>query len=126
MVIFKIISLPLLIAALVAAVNILTEVTKRIVAVDKPERVVVAWAEALSIACAVAAAFLQGWTLWWMIVIAVAVGALVGALVAYAAMFGYDDLYRGLLDLLGDLVGYLTGAQRAPKEDLRDDQQPLT
>ena len=126
MAIFKIISLPLLITALVAAVNILTEVTKRIVAVDKSERVVVAWAEALSIACAVAAAFLQGWTLWWMIVIAVAVGALVGALVAYAAMFGYDDLYRGLLDLLGELVGYLTGAQRAPKEDASDDQQPLT
>lgn len=126
MAIFKFISLPLLIAALVAAVNILTEVTKRIATVDKPERVVVAWAEALSIACAVAAAFLQGWTLWWMIVIAVAVGALVGALVAYAAMFGYDDLYRGLLDLLGDLVSYLTGAQRVPKEDASDDQQPLT
>ncbi len=123
MAIFRIVSLPLLIAALVACVNILTEITKRIVTVKQPERVVVAWAELLSIAVGVVAAFLEGWTAWWTILLSVAVGALVGALVAYAAMFGYDDLYRGVLDLLSDLIGYLTGGRHAAKEH-SDDQLP--
>lgn len=117
--IFNYISTPKLIAALVAAVNILTELTKKIVTVKKPERVVLAWAELLSIAVSATAAVLQGWTAPVPLGIAVAVGALIGALVAYAAMFGYDELYGGVGDLFGGFFGYITG-----RGGDRDDQQP--
>ena len=119
--IFKYISTPKLIAALVAAVNILTEVTKKIVPVKNPERVVLAWAELLSVAASATAAFLQGWVTPVQITIAVAVGALMGALVAYAAMFGYDELYGGVGDIFGGFFGYITG--RA-KGDANNDQLP--
>lgn len=110
--IFSFISLPALIAALVAAVNVFTEITKRVVKVKTPEHVVVLWAVVLSEGACFAAITLQSWLSVWACLGALAAGALLGLLVAYAAMYGYDELYADALGVIERLIGYLTGRER--------------
>ena len=105
--IFTLISLPVLIAALVAMVNILTEITKKILPVKKPQGVAVAWAILLSIGACIIAAVMQGWTLWWMILLAAVAGILFGVIVAYVAMFGYDEAYEQIIAIFVSLIEYL-------------------
>lgn len=107
---FSVISLPALVALLVAAVNILTEITKKILPVKKPQAVAVAWAVLLSAAVCIVAAVMQGWTLWWMILLAGVAGVLLGVVVAYAAMFGYDEAYRQIIGIFQSLIEYLNNS----------------
>lgn len=92
--IFELITLPALLAALVLATNVFTEIIKRLVTVKQPQRLVVAIACILSVGAAIVAIAMQGWTLPWQIACAVLAGLLIGGLIAYGAMFGYDDLYK--------------------------------
>lgn len=106
---FDFIPFPALIALLIALVNVTVQVIKRVIKVDKPERVVVICAVALSVIAAVLAAVLQGWQLWYMIILAIVAGSLLGLLVAYAAMFGYDELYAQVLEMLLSLLPHREG-----------------
>lgn len=115
---FEIIPLPALIAALVGGVNVLTEVTKKVVTVHKAERAALLWAVALTLCAALGAVWLEGWTGWQAYTAAGAAGLLGGGVVAYAAMFGYDELYEKVLAVVGSLFDYL-----GRKGD-GDDQQP--
>lgn len=117
--IFDYIPLPALIAALVAMVNILTTVTKRVIEVKKAERVVVAWAMGLSIATSLVSVVLEGWTNWVALVITSGVGLILGAVVAYVAMFGYDELYEDALAFISKGIGYLK-----TKDGGHDAEQP--
>ena len=114
---FSVISLPALVALLVAAVNILTEITKKILPVKKPQAVAVAWAVLLSAAVCIVAAVMQGWTLWWMILLAAVAGVLVGVVVAYAAMFGYDEAYAQVIAIFQSLIDYLNGGGKTGGND---------
>ena len=116
--IFEIVSLPLLIAALVAMVNVFTEVCKRLFNVENPQRIVVVWSVALSEGASFAAVILQGWLTAKAYVLAAGAGVLIGLLVAYAAMYGYDELYKDVLSIFDKLLGYLTGKVQS------NDQQP--
>lgn len=103
---FEIVPLPVLVAALVAVVNVLTEVTKRLLPVKKAPRVVTVWACLLACGCAIAACIMQGWTGFGAVTLAGAVGLLAGGLIAYAAMFGYDELYQDVVKVLQQLLDY--------------------
>lgn len=107
---FSAISLPALVALLVAAVNVLTEICKKVFNVKKPQAVAVGWAVALSIGACIVAAVMQGWTLWWMILLAGVAGVLLGVVVAYAAMFGYDEAYRQIIGIFQSLIEYLNNS----------------
>ena len=119
--IFEFVSLPLLIAALVAMVNIFTEVCKRLFNIENPQRIVVAWSVALSEGASFAAVLLQGWQSTKAYVMAGGAGVLIGLLVAYAAMYGYDELYKDVLNIFEKLIGFITGGWKKADED---DQQP--
>lgn len=119
--IFSYVSLPVLIAALVAMVNIFTEVCKRLVEVKNAQRVVVIWSVALSEGASFAAVILQGWLTAKAYVLAAGAGVLIGLLVAYAAMYGYDELYKDVIGIFEKLLGYLTGGWKKADED--DQQQ---
>ena len=122
--IFELVSLPVLIAALVAMVNIFTEVIKRLFPVKVPQRVVVIWSILLSEGASFAAVLLQGWQSTKAYVMAGGAGVLIGLLVAYAAMYGYDELYKDVLNIFEKLIGYITGGQFNFKKVQDDDQQP--
>ena len=107
--IFSYVSLPVLIAALVAMTNIFTEICKRVFTVKVAERVVVLWAIALSEGASFAAVVLQGWINTYAYIGAGVAGVLIGLLVAYAAMYGYDELYGDVVGIFEKLIGYLTG-----------------
>lgn len=109
--IFEFVPLPVLIAALVAMVNIFTEVVKRLLPVKVPQRVVVAWSILLSEGASFAAVLLQGWQSTNAYVMAGGAGVLIGLLVAYAAMYGYDELYKNVLNIFEKLIGYITGGR---------------
>lgn len=99
-------SFPALLTALVGLTNILTEVSKRVLAVKKAEWVVLLWAESLSLTAMLlrsAPTDPLGWAL------AAAEGLIWGGVTAYAAMFGYDALYERVPEALRTLVGYLNG-----------------
>jgi len=119
--IFEFVSLPLLIAALVAMVNVFTEVCKRLFNIENPQCIVVAWSVALSEGASFAAVILQGWLTAKAYVLAAGAGVLIGLLVAYAAMYGYDELYKDVIGIFEKLLGYLTGGWKKADED---DQQP--
>jgi hypothetical protein len=119
--IFEFVSLPLLIAALVAMVNVFTEVCKRLFNIENPQRVVVIWSVALSEGASFAAVILQGWLTAKAYTLAAGAGVLIGLLVAYAAMYGYDELYKDVLNIFEKLIGYITGGWKKADED---DQQP--
>ena len=121
--IFEFVSLPLLVAALVAMVNIFTEVCKRLVEVKNAQRVVVIWSILLSEGASFAAVLLQGWQSTKAYVMAGGAGVLIGLLVAYAAMYGYDELYKDVLNIFQKLIGYVTGGQFNFKKVKDDDQQ---
>ena len=111
------ISMPAVALVLVAMVNVLTEVTKKVWDVRKAEHVVVTWAVVLSVPAAIGLAALQGMTAWWMLLLAAAAGCLLGGLVAYAAMFGYDELYYQVLELLGGFVTYLNQGEHGNERE---------
>ena len=121
--IFEFVPLPVLIAALVAMVNIFTEVVKRLLPVKVPQRVVVAWSILLSEGASFAAVLLQGWQSAKAYVMAGGAGVLIGLLVAYAAMYGYDELYKDVLNIFEKLIGYITGGEFNFKKVQDDDQQ---
>ena len=120
--IFELITLPALLAALVLATNVFTEIIKRLVTVKQPQRLVVAIACILSVGAAIVAIAMQCWTLPWQIACAVLAGLLIGGLIAYGAMFGYDDLYKQAVGILGSLVTYLwkNAARTNPSENNRE------
>ena len=121
--IFEFVSLPLIVAALVAMVNIFTEVCKRLFEVKNAQRVVVIWSILLSEGVCYAAILLQGWLTVWAYIIAGVAGVLIGLLVAYAAMYGYDELYKDVLNIFEKLIGYITGGEFNFKKVQDDDQQ---
>lgn len=121
--IFEFVPLPVLIAALVAMVNIFTEVVKRLLPVKVPQRVVVGWSILLSEGASFAAVLLQGWQSTNAYVMAGGAGVLIGLLVAYAAMYGYDELYKDVLNIFEKLIGYITGGEFNFKRVKEDDQQ---
>lgn len=104
---FTYVSLPALVAGLIAGVNILTELTKKVAEIKRPERAALLWAELLGTGVALAAAWLEGWVSPAQLAAAVVCGLLLGAAVAYAAMFGYDELYERVVGLIGSIPGYL-------------------
>lgn len=99
-------SFPALLAALVGLTNILTEVTKRVLAVKKAEWIVLLWAEGLSLTAMLLRSTPMGPVGW---ALAAAEGLVWGGVTAYAAMFGYDALYERVPETLRALVGYLNG-----------------
>ena len=103
---FEVVPLPLLIAALVAVVNVMTEVTKKLLPVKNAPGVVTLWACLLTGGAAIAAAVMQGWTGFGAVTLACIVGLLIGGLIAYAAMLGYDELYRDVVTVLQQLLDY--------------------
>ena len=109
--IFDIISLPIIIAMLIAMVNVFTEVTKKLFNIKKPQLVVTAWSCLLSIGMAIIAVVIQGWTLWWMLTLACVAGLLIGIFVAYTAMFGYDELYQDVVSIFQKLIDYLSSGK---------------
>ena len=115
---FNLVSLPLLTTGLVGAVNILTELCKRLWPTLKPKLVVTLWAELLSLITAVAAVVLEGWISVGAILAAVPVGLLAGLLIAYTAMFGYDELYEAALNIMKRFITYLTKGSEADDESI--------
>lgn len=99
-------SFPALLAAVVGLTNVLTEVTKRVIAVKKAERVVLFWALGLSLTAMLLRAAPQSVMDW---LLAGLEGLVWGGLAAYAAMFGYDALYERVPESLHTLVRYLNG-----------------
>lgn len=101
-------SVPALFAILVGLTNILTEVTKRVLALKKAEVAVVFWAVSLTAAAVMLKAAGSSGKIQ---LLAAASGIIGGGVVAYAAMFGYDALYERLPEALRVLVGYLNGRE---------------
>lgn len=118
MTIFKFITLPALIAALVVATNIFAELGKRLFLIKQPRKLVVLIGCTLSVLACLVAAVLEMWVLWWQLGLSALAGLLLGLLVAYGAMYGYDDLYERAVDILSALVGYLkTSADEEADDD---------
>ena len=115
--IFEFVSIPVLIASLIGGVNVLTEVTKKVVPISKAEPVVLIWAELLSVLSAFVAVWLEGAITWQVYAMAGVCGILGGAVVAYAAMFGYDDLYKRVVGVLGSVFEYMGGGNDKQQSD---------
>lgn len=89
---FDISILLVIVGALVAVTNIITEVLKKVTWDKIPTRIlVVVISEALTICAGVAYAQIIGAAILWY---HVAAAVVVGIFVAYAAMFGFDNLYE--------------------------------
>lgn len=95
---FDISTLLIVIGVLVALVNIITEVIKKLTWDKLPTSLLaVIVSEALTLAAFFAFIQIKGITLVWYLVVAAVV---VGIMVAYAAMFGFDKL-REIIEGLG-------------------------
>lgn len=91
---FNLSSLLVIIGALMALTNIVTEVLKKVLWDKIPTNIlVVVIAEAITLASGAAYAQMSGILVLWYYVVA---AVIVGLLVAYAAMFGFDKLKQAL------------------------------
>ena len=102
--------------ALVPLVNIMVEVTKKLVNFKKPESIVVIWSVLLAVSGLLLALAQTGETSPALYALEAAKGVLIGGVVAYAAMFGYDELYDKAAGAVGSLVAYLTGRTADARE----------
>lgn len=92
---------------LIALTNIVTQVTKKIVAWDKfPTQV---WcfvvAEALTILTLVIYCQIINVTMIWYYVV---IAFIIGIIVCYAAMFGYDNLYKEIVETIARIKQIMT------------------
>lgn len=108
-IIFYVVVALIIVLVLTAWVNIVTEITKKIIAWDKfPVQV---WAMIVSIvstfiAAAAAAQIFNIYMLWYYWIAA----GVLGLLVCYAAMFGYDNLYKQVLETIKKIKEIIAGA----------------